>query len=144
MRTSISTTSGSQANHGGGDAGPVSTFADDVEAVPLAQDATQTGPDEFLVVDDEDADHFAAPCVRAGASAACTSQPLPPGPASHCPPRASARSRMPSSPRPVPAVGGPELSTVTCTAESVTATYTVQAACGACFAALVRLSCTIR
>jgi hypothetical protein len=33
-----------QANHGGGDARPVSTFADNVEAVPLAQDAGSHRP----------------------------------------------------------------------------------------------------
>src|SRR6202035_1125853 len=78
--------------------------ADDVDVLLIAQDGAEPRPDQGVVVGDEDADvprHAAHPSASATGISARTRQPgAPAGPASHLPPSAAARSRMPASPWP--------------------------------------------
>jgi hypothetical protein len=93
-----------------------------VEAELGSQDATQTGPHQFLIVDHQHPDHVAASRrrVASSGSVACTSQPRPPGPAWQLPPSDSARSRMLSTPTPTPVPGSATLPTVSPTASAPT------------------------
>src|SRR5215469_16345948 len=66
------------------------------------QDHPDAGPDECLVVGDDDADHVVASSGAGWAgSSACTCQPPPgAGPAAIAPPKTRARCRMPMRPWP--------------------------------------------
>ncbi len=71
----------------------VARLADHLEVGLGVAEHPQAGPDQLLVVDEQDADHAAAP-----GSTVRTSQPAPAGPAVSTPPSTSTRSRMPVSP----------------------------------------------
>ena len=89
IRTSISTTSGASDSTAPVDLAAVRTFANDVEAELGAQDATQAGAHQLLIVHQQHPDHdaFSRRRLRSSGNAASTSQPRPPGPAVHVPPR---------------------------------------------------------
>ena len=73
-----------------------------------------------------------------------TTQPRPPGPAWQVPPTDSARSRMLTTPSPVPPPGTARLSAVRVTSAGETVSRTSVGDPGACLTAFVRASCAMR
>ena len=95
MRTSISTTSGSQRRVPPRPPRRRRGLADDLELRVRAEDHPEPGPDEPLVVGEQDADH-------SGSRARTAKPPSGAGPLASSPPKTATRSRMPSRPCPPP------------------------------------------
>jgi len=125
---------------------PVAGLADDLEVVLVLQQRAEPGPDQRLVVGEQDPDHALRP--PAGRRALTRKPPSGRGPASRMPPSALARSRIPTIPclAPFPDAGAPVPSSVTSTtsASPSAATVTVARLAPAWRTTLVSDSCTIR
>ena len=93
----MSTTSGSRDRGEADRFVAVFGLADDAQVVFGAEDHPEAGPDERLVVDEQDAHGHDALAVSG--KVACTPNPPPTrGPASTWPPCSAARSRIPIRP----------------------------------------------
>src|SRR5882757_2072080 len=131
---------GLRCGHGGT---AVARLADHDDVLGGGEHHPQTGPNERVVVDEQNLHCH-------GNLAATTKSPLASGPCDSVPPARSTRSRKPISPLPdpgtvAPTCNGCRLRTLTDSpASGAPLTRTVVAAPGACLAALVSASWTMR
>src|SRR4051812_2884901 len=128
----------------------VGGLTDNVEVGFGAQDHPVAGPDQALVIGEQDPDHGVT--VGSGREAVTSKPPSGRWPACRSPPNRATRSRMPRIPNPsLPSVGRlspvgavPSSATVTFNVDPSTVTDTCTDRADVCLRMLVRASCTIR
>src|SRR5918996_1113478 len=127
--------------------GAVARLADDLKVVLRLQEEPEAGPDELLVIDQQQPDAHLSPPI--GSRAATRKPPPTRRPVSSCPPRRATRSRMPMMP--CPAVASlssirlaPSSTTSTSRSESLNARVTVTRVGCVCLSTFVSASCTMR
>src|SRR4029079_8275611 len=80
-------------------------LSDHLEIVLGVEQEAKSGPNQLLVVGEDDADHRLATTSAVGRWASTWKPPPTRGPAVSTPPTVAARSRMPARPWPAPSAG---------------------------------------